>query len=110
VKLTDKQRAHLDELLRDRPQWFKEKILADIAAEERQDDDEDTPRAGLSAYSWQDCVTVIKVNLCDYTILPRKHSIQKFDSTWNTVEAGASRLFRLIRRPVAYDQVLPRPT
>jgi hypothetical protein len=51
VKLTDKQRSHLDELLRDRPQWFKEKILAEIAAEEQRDDDEGTPRAGLSAYT-----------------------------------------------------------
>jgi hypothetical protein len=50
VKLTDAQRSHLEELLRDRPQWFKEKILDDIAAEERRDDD-DTPRAGLSAYT-----------------------------------------------------------
>jgi hypothetical protein len=40
----------LEELLRDRPQWFKAKVLADIAAEERRDDD-DTPRAGLSAYT-----------------------------------------------------------
>ena len=44
VKLTDAQRSHLDELLRDRPQWFKEKILADIAVEERRDDEDDTPR------------------------------------------------------------------
>jgi hypothetical protein len=51
VKLTDTQRSHLDELLRDRPEWFKEKILADIAAEERQDDEGDTPRTGLSAYT-----------------------------------------------------------
>jgi len=50
VKLTEAQRSHLDELLRDRPQWFKEKILSDIAAEERLDD-EDTPRTGLSAYT-----------------------------------------------------------
>lgn len=46
MKLTDAQRSHLEELLRDRPQWFKEKILADIAAEERRDDEDDTPRAG----------------------------------------------------------------
>jgi hypothetical protein len=32
------------------PQWFKAKVLADIAAEERRDD-EDTPRAGFSAYT-----------------------------------------------------------
>jgi hypothetical protein len=52
VKLTDAQRSHLEELLRDRPQWFKAKILSDIAAEERRDDDEEgTPRAGLSAYT-----------------------------------------------------------
>jgi hypothetical protein len=51
VKLTDAQRSHLDELLRDRPEWFKEKILADIAAEERRDEAEDTPRSGLSAYT-----------------------------------------------------------
>jgi hypothetical protein len=51
VKLTDAQRSHLEELLRDRPQWFKEKILVDIAAEERRDDENDTPRAGLSAYT-----------------------------------------------------------
>ena len=51
MKLTDAQRAHLEELLRDRPQWIKEKILADIAAEERRDDKDDTPRAGLSAYT-----------------------------------------------------------
>ena len=44
MKLTDAQRSHLDELLRNRPQWFKDKILADIAAEERRDDEEDTPR------------------------------------------------------------------
>ena len=51
MKLTDAQRSHLEELLRDRPQWFKEKILADIAAEERRDDEDDKPRAGLSAYT-----------------------------------------------------------
>jgi DNA-binding MarR family transcriptional regulator len=51
VKLTDAQRSHLEELLRDRAQWFKEKILADIAAEERRDDEDDNPRAGLSAYT-----------------------------------------------------------
>ena len=51
MKLTDGQRTHLKELLRNRPQWFKEKILADIAAEERRDDEDDTPRAGLSAYT-----------------------------------------------------------
>jgi hypothetical protein len=53
VKLTDAQRSHLEELLRDRPQWFKEKILADIAAEERRDDEEEkgNQRAGLSAYT-----------------------------------------------------------
>jgi DNA-binding MarR family transcriptional regulator len=50
VKLTDAQRSHLEELLRERPQWFKAKILSDIAAEERRDD-EGTPRAGLSAYT-----------------------------------------------------------
>jgi len=32
-------------------QWFKEKVLADIAAEERRNDEEGTPRAGLSAYT-----------------------------------------------------------
>jgi hypothetical protein len=41
----------LEELLRDRPQWFKEKVLADIAAEERRDDNDATPRADLSAYA-----------------------------------------------------------
>jgi hypothetical protein len=41
----------LEELLRDRPQWFKEKILADIVAEERRDDEDATPRAGFSAYT-----------------------------------------------------------
>jgi len=51
VKLTEAQRSQLEELLRDRPQWFKEKIMADIAAEERRDDEDDTPRAGLSAYA-----------------------------------------------------------
>jgi len=51
VKLTDAQRTHLEELLRNRPQWFKEKVLADIAAEERRNDDGDTPRSGLSAYT-----------------------------------------------------------
>jgi hypothetical protein len=51
VKLTDAQRAHLEELLRDRPQWFKEKILSDIAAEEQRDDEDGSPRAGLSAYT-----------------------------------------------------------
>jgi hypothetical protein len=51
VKLTDAQRSHLEELLRDRPRWFKEKILSDIAAEERRNDEDDTPRAGLSAYT-----------------------------------------------------------
>ena len=51
MKLTDTQRSHLEELLRDRPQWFKEKILADITAEERRDDEDATPRTGLSAYT-----------------------------------------------------------
>jgi hypothetical protein len=51
VKLTDQQCSHLDELLRDRPQWFKDKILSDIAAEEQREDEEDTPRSGLSAYT-----------------------------------------------------------
>ena len=51
MKLTDAQRSHLKELLRDRPQWFKEKVLGDIAGEERRDDEDDTPRAGLSAYT-----------------------------------------------------------
>ena len=51
MKLTDAQRSHLEELLRNRPEWFKEKILADIAAEERRDDEEGTPRVGLSAYT-----------------------------------------------------------
>jgi hypothetical protein len=51
VKLTEAQRSHLEELLRDRPQWFKERILADIAAEERRDEEDDTPRPGLSAYT-----------------------------------------------------------
>jgi len=49
--LTDAQRAHLEELLRNRPQWFKEKILADIAAEERRNDEDGTPRTGFSAYT-----------------------------------------------------------
>jgi hypothetical protein len=48
MKLTDAQREHLVELLRDRPQWFKEKVQADIETEEQRDDDDD--RAGLSAY------------------------------------------------------------
>jgi len=52
VKLTDTQRAHLTELLHDRPQWFKESVWIQIAAEERRNDDEDdNPRAGLSAYT-----------------------------------------------------------
>ena len=51
MKLTHAQRSHLEELLRDRPQWFKEMVCADIAAEERRDDADDTPRAGLSAYT-----------------------------------------------------------
>ena len=51
MKLTNAQRSHLNELLRDRPQWFKDKILSDIAAEERREDEEDTPRSGLSAYT-----------------------------------------------------------
>jgi hypothetical protein len=51
VKLTDAQRSHLEELLRDRPQWFKESVWVDIAAEERRDEEEDNPRAGLSAYT-----------------------------------------------------------
>jgi len=51
VKLTDTQRSHLEELLRDRPQWFKENVWAAIAAEERRNDDDDNPRAGLSAYT-----------------------------------------------------------
>jgi len=51
VKLTDTQRSHLEELLRDRSHWFKESVWADIAAEERRDDEDDTPRAGLSAYT-----------------------------------------------------------
>jgi hypothetical protein len=51
MKLTDTQRSHLEELLHDRPQWFKEKILADIAAEEQRDNQESTPRSGLSAYT-----------------------------------------------------------
>jgi hypothetical protein len=41
----------LEELLCDRPQWFKAKVLADIAAEERRDDEDNTPRAGLSVYT-----------------------------------------------------------
>jgi hypothetical protein len=41
----------LEELLRDGPQWFKESVWADIAAEERRNDDDDTPRTGLSAYT-----------------------------------------------------------
>ena len=51
MKLTDTQRSHLEELLRDRSHWFKESVWADIAAEERRDDEDDTPRAGLSAYT-----------------------------------------------------------
>ncbi len=51
MKLTDAQHTHLEELLRNRPQWFKEKILADIAAEERRDEEDDTPRTGLSDYT-----------------------------------------------------------
>jgi hypothetical protein len=38
VKLTDTQRSHLAELLHDRSQWFKEKVWAGIAAEERPDE------------------------------------------------------------------------
>jgi hypothetical protein len=41
----------LEELLWNHPQWFKEKVLADIAAEERRDNEDDTPRGGLSAYT-----------------------------------------------------------
>ena len=48
MKLTDAQRSHLEELLRDRPQWFREKIQSDIATEEGQDDQKDS---GLSAYT-----------------------------------------------------------
>jgi hypothetical protein len=51
VKLTDTQRKHLDEILRDREQWFKDRVWADIAAEEQRNDEDDTPRAGLSAYT-----------------------------------------------------------
>jgi len=51
VKLTDTQRKHLEELLRDRPEWFKESVWAEIAAEERRNDDDDNPRPGLSAYT-----------------------------------------------------------
>jgi len=51
VKLTDTQRSHLEELLRDRPQWFKESVWTAIAAEERRNDDDDNPRTGLSAYT-----------------------------------------------------------
>ena len=51
MKLTDAQRSHLEELLRDRQQWFKAKVLPEIAAEERRDDGEAIPRAGLSAYT-----------------------------------------------------------
>jgi hypothetical protein len=52
VKLTATQRSHLEELLRDQPQWFKESVWADIAAEERRnDEDNDTPRTGLSTYT-----------------------------------------------------------
>ena len=51
MKLTDQQRSHLDEILRDRPHWFKDRILADIAAEERRGEEDDTPRSGLSAYT-----------------------------------------------------------
>ena len=51
MKLTDTQRSHLEELLHDRPQWFKERVLAEIAAEERRNDEDDNPRIGLSAYT-----------------------------------------------------------
>ena len=51
MKLTDAQRSHLEELLHNRPEWFKTKVLADIAAEERRDDEESAPRGGLSAYT-----------------------------------------------------------
>jgi hypothetical protein len=51
VKLTNAQRSQLEELLRDRPQWFKAKVLADIAAEERRDDEERIPPVGFSAYT-----------------------------------------------------------
>ena len=50
MKLTDTQRSHLAELLRDRPQWFKESVWTAIAAEERRDDD-DNLGTGLSAYT-----------------------------------------------------------
>jgi len=49
--LTGAQRAHLEELLRNRPQWFKGKILTDIAAEERRNDEDGIPRTGFSAYT-----------------------------------------------------------
>jgi hypothetical protein len=52
VKLSDAQRSHLEELLHDRPEWFKTRVWADIAAEERRDDDdENAPCTGLSAYT-----------------------------------------------------------
>jgi len=51
VKLTDTQRSHLEELLHDRPQWFKESVWVTIAAEERRKDEDHSPRTGLSAYT-----------------------------------------------------------
>ena len=50
MKLSDVQRSHLEELLRDRPQWFKESVWTAIAAEEPRNDEDDNPRTGLSAY------------------------------------------------------------
>ncbi len=52
--LTDTQRSHLEELLRDRPQWFREKVMADIAAEEPQEDRDARgigPGTGLSSHT-----------------------------------------------------------
>ena len=46
MKLSDEERADLEELLVDRPAWFVDQVRADIAADER----DDTPCAGLSTY------------------------------------------------------------
>jgi hypothetical protein len=47
MKLTDAQRAHLAELLRDRPQWYQDQIRREIEADEQ----DDNPRPGLSTYA-----------------------------------------------------------
>jgi hypothetical protein len=46
VKLSDEERATLEELLADRPAWFVDQVRADVAA----DDIDDTLRAGLTTF------------------------------------------------------------